>query len=168
MESVLKRIAKSACFYFGNHVIAHVPFYWIRHCYYRNILRMRIGRGSAVHMGAFFVWNHITIGENSIINRQCYLDGRVGVEIGNNVSISPQVMVLSLTHDKNSPYFATIPGKVTIDRVTRDNFTGGDIGEGVRCSGRRSGYQGCGAILCYWRDPGKTYWHQKPQPGIYT
>jgi len=69
-------------------------------------------------MGAFFVWNHITIGENSIINRQCYLDGRVGVEIGNNVSISPQVMVLSLTHDKNSPYFATIPGKVTIEDYT--------------------------------------------------
>jgi maltose O-acetyltransferase len=48
------------------------------------------------------------------VNRNCYLDGRVGLNIGNRVSISPESYLLSLTHDVQSGQFSTLPGAVTI------------------------------------------------------
>jgi maltose O-acetyltransferase len=65
-------------------------------------------------MGCFFTGNNISIGENTVVNRNCYLDGRYGIEIGNNVSLSPEVYLLSLTHDLNDPHFSVVGKKTTI------------------------------------------------------
>ena len=54
------------------------------------------------------------IGENCVINRRCYLDGRAGIEIGNNVGISPESYILSLTHSIQDPEFRTVKGPVSI------------------------------------------------------
>ena len=43
-----------------------------------------------------------------------YLDGRVGVVVGNNVNVSFQTCILSLHHDHNAPTFPAIGGVVTI------------------------------------------------------
>ena len=114
----MKKILISFTYYLYNSFITHVPFYTVRHTYLRRILRIRIGSKSAIHMGCFFSGRQVTIGHNTVINRNCYIDGRVGVAIGNNVSISPEVYILSLTHDPQSPTFQTIPGKVVIDDYT--------------------------------------------------
>jgi acetyltransferase-like isoleucine patch superfamily enzyme len=68
---------------------------------------MTIGEGSSIHMGCriYFPWN-IKIGEHSVVNPFCILDGRTGLIIGNNVSISERSVVLSLEHDPQSPNFA--------------------------------------------------------------
>ncbi|MGE5682213.1 MAG: acyltransferase [Bacillota bacterium] len=66
-------------------------------------------------MGCFITGDNIKIGNNSVINRNCYLDGRAGVVIGNNVNVSPEVYILSLTHDVNDPSFKTIAREVVIE-----------------------------------------------------
>lgn len=48
---------------------------------------------------------NITIGENTTINRGCRLDGRGGLTIGNNVSISAETCILTAEHDIQSSDF---------------------------------------------------------------
>ncbi len=91
--------------YIPNYIIAYIPFYSIRHFYYRKILRIKLGRYSSIHMGVFINKNNIVIGENCAINRKCYLDGRGGIYIGDNVSISPEVQLITADHDIDSEYF---------------------------------------------------------------
>lgn len=47
----------------------------------------------------------IKIGNNTIINEGCYLDGRGGLIIGNNVNIALNSMLITGTHSKSSPEF---------------------------------------------------------------
>lgn len=68
-----------------------------------------------MHMGCFITGKNISIGKNSVINRNCYLDGRFAIEIGNNVSLSPEVYILSLTHNVHDENFGTIGAKVVIE-----------------------------------------------------
>ena len=109
-----KTFLRALAFYCYNAFISHIPPYRLRHAYLRTVLHIRIGRGSAVHMGCFFTGNNIVIGRDTVINRNVYLDGRTGLTIGDNVSISPEVYILTLTHDTQSPGFDTVSGPVFI------------------------------------------------------
>jgi|SRR5882672_5682905 len=108
--------------YITNNLIAHIPWAPARHLWYRHVNGMEIGDGSFVLMGAYLYVGvgrrngkpDISIGSNTLINRQCCLDGRGGLRIGNNVSISPGVWLLTLQHDMNDPYFADAPGPIEI------------------------------------------------------
>jgi acetyltransferase-like isoleucine patch superfamily enzyme len=120
----------------GNHLVANLPTFRLRHAYYRHVLGYKLGRHCCIHMGCFFTGNFITIGPHTVINRRCYIDGRLGVEIGANCSISPEVYILSMDHDPQSPDFATCGGPTTIgDNVwigARAIIRGGvTIGEGA-------------------------------------
>ena len=58
-------------------------------------------------MGAQFdTKGDFKLGDNSTINQDCRLDNRGGLEIGNNVSISANVCVLTADHDPQSADFA--------------------------------------------------------------
>jgi maltose O-acetyltransferase len=50
----------------------------------------------------------------SIINQQCCLDGRGGLSIGDYVSISPGVWILTDSHDMHDPLFREVLAPVTI------------------------------------------------------
>jgi len=112
--------------YLTNHVVAHVPSYTLRHLWYRRVLGIQLGHRAAVQMGAY-VWFFgpreirrigVRIGRNSLIGRNCTLDARSPLEIGDNVSISPDVTIVAGTHDMNDPKFATSrvgPWAVTIE-----------------------------------------------------
>jgi acetyltransferase-like isoleucine patch superfamily enzyme len=104
----MKNFIKAITYYIFSYIVSNIPSYAIRHWYISRILRIEIGSGSSIHMGCFFTGRHIQIGSNSVINRKCYLDGRVGIKIGDNVSISPEVYILSLTHDAQDSHFGTI------------------------------------------------------------
>ncbi|MFD0750772.1 acyltransferase [Mucilaginibacter calamicampi] len=52
---------------------------------------------------------------NSVINTKCRLDNKAGIHIGENVSISQEVMILSADHDPDSPTFAARDLAVYID-----------------------------------------------------
>jgi len=127
------RAAALAC---GNHCVTWIPSFRLRNAYYRHVLGYKLGQDSSIHMGCFFTGDFIEIGPNSILNRRCYVDGRLGVTIGANCSISPEVYILSMDHDPQNPDFATCGGVTTIgDNVwigARAIIRGGvTIGEGA-------------------------------------
>jgi acetyltransferase-like isoleucine patch superfamily enzyme len=115
---MMKRLYKfvGACLlYFYNSVLTHFPLYSVRHFFLRSVFGIPIGRRTSVHMGCFFAGRNISIGSSTAINRRCYLDGRVRVTIGNSVSISPEVYILSLTHDAQSRDFRAEGKEVVIE-----------------------------------------------------
>ena len=83
---------------------------------------MQIGEGSALLMDLYIYIRGrarvgrpaITIGRRTVINQQCCLDGRGGLTIGNDVSISPGVWILTDSHDMNDPLFREVLAPVTI------------------------------------------------------
>jgi len=105
-------------YYVGNNVIARFPNERVRNAYLRRILGVKIGQDTHVSMRWFvtgyWIGPNISIGNNCVINREIYLDGRVGVVIGNNVNVSFQTCILSLHHDHNDPAFSAIGNVVTI------------------------------------------------------
>jgi len=114
-----QRVFVATGFYIANHLIAKLPFYTARHLFYRKVMGVRIGRSSSIAMDCFLTgfatgWS-IRLGDNSAVNRRCYLDGRRGIEIGNNVNVSPEVYIVTFTHDPQSPTFACKGAPVVID-----------------------------------------------------
>lgn len=79
---------------------------------------LSIGTDTHLSMKLFMTGYHsrcqIVIGNNCVINREVYLDGRAGVQIGNNVNVSFQVCLLSLHHDHNNPDFSSIGAPVVV------------------------------------------------------
>lgn len=114
MKQRLFSFLRGLKYYIATYWVAHLPSFRLRHWYYRRIMKYSIGRDSSLHMGLFVTGQNIKIGDNVVINRRVYLDGRIGVRIGNNVSISPEVYILSMEHDPNDPKFSTRGGVVSI------------------------------------------------------
>ncbi|MBI3945606.1 MAG: acyltransferase [Armatimonadetes bacterium] len=102
-------------FYVANHIVAGLPGYRIRHAYYRHICRIPLGPGSSIHMNAFITGINIAIGAHSTIGRRTYLDGRAGLAIGDCVSISPDVQIITAQHDMDDPDFADVLAPVVIE-----------------------------------------------------
>ncbi len=111
----LKILASAIAFYCYNGFVSHVPFYGIRHWYLRRVLRIAIGPKSAIHMGCFFTGNNIHIGNDTVINRDTYLDGRGKLSIGSKVAISPNAYIITLDHDPQSECFSALPEPVVIE-----------------------------------------------------
>jgi acetyltransferase-like isoleucine patch superfamily enzyme len=111
----LRAFATAVKYYFYNSFLTNFPSYSVRAAYLRHILKIKIGKDTSIHMGCFFAGNNIKIGNNNVIARNCYLDGRIGtIEIKNNVSMGPEAYVLSMSHDVNSPTFAPVIKPVVI------------------------------------------------------
>ena len=100
------RFCLALAFYLFNNFISRIPLYTVRHAFLRGVLRLKIGPGVAIHMHCFFSGRLIAVGDRTVINRGCYLDGRGGLEIGSDASISPECYLLSLTHDPQDKGFA--------------------------------------------------------------
>ncbi|RYY07625.1 MAG: acyltransferase [Sphingobacteriaceae bacterium] len=63
-------------------------------------MKFKIGKGSSIHLGCKF--NAVTefnMGKNSTVNQFCKIDNRAGIYIGDNVSISPYVNLITADHD---------------------------------------------------------------------
>jgi acetyltransferase-like isoleucine patch superfamily enzyme len=101
--------------YIPNHFINKIPFYFIRHFFYRNIYRLKLGKGSSIHLNCFINRFNIEIGKDTAINRKCYLDGRGGILIGDNVSISPEVHLITAQHSINDSSFTFVKESIVLD-----------------------------------------------------
>lgn len=98
-----------------NHIVSHIPLNSVRRWLYRFAYGVRIGKGSEIHMGAFMEKPRgIIIGDHTLINPNCILDGRSGLCIGNNVDIAMQVAIFTLAHDIQSPEYTLKGAPVTI------------------------------------------------------
>lgn len=98
-------------YYLFNNWITHLPVHFVRSFYLRNLLNMKIGGGSFIHMGCIF-YENVSIGRNSVIGRECRLLGNIA--IGNNVSITAQTYIFSSSHYKDSPIFEAFTNRITI------------------------------------------------------
>lgn len=102
--------------YLSNHIINHIPFHFIRLGLYRGLLRFEIGSDSVILMGTKFdAPKNFKLGKNSVINQNCRLDNRGGITIGENVSISSEVCILTADHDLQSYDFIGRLRPVTIE-----------------------------------------------------
>lgn len=101
--------------YVPNHIVNKIPSYFIRHFIYRNIYKLKLGKGSSIHLHCIINRFQLEIGKNSAINRKCYIDCRGGIKIGNNVSISPEVHLITAAHEINDPSFAYITKSIIIE-----------------------------------------------------
>lgn len=98
--------------YITNHVINHIPSYTIRHAWYRRVLGWHIDTNATIFMGQHIQLSRlradgkkVSIGKNTIINWNCMLYTTGGIIIGENVSISAGVWLITGTHDMNDPQF---------------------------------------------------------------
>jgi acetyltransferase-like isoleucine patch superfamily enzyme len=118
-----KTLAIRVLGYATNHVVAHVPSYRLRHAWYRRVLGLSLARGCGVHMGCFVWFNGpgqvrrdgSHIGARSRINRDCCIDVRGPLLIGHDVSVSPEVMILTGQHCHGRPGFAYETRPVVIE-----------------------------------------------------
>jgi len=119
-----------------NHLFGRVPLYWFRHLIARRMYGLKMGR-SNLHRAVTLLspW-HIRVGDNVNIQMNCFLDGRGGITIGNNVDLTPGVRILTEQHDIDSPDYDTVKKPV----VVQDNAVVGSwalilpgvtIGEGA-------------------------------------
>lgn len=96
------------------HLIGYIPVHTIRRLFYR-LAGVRIGKGSAIHMGARFYYPpNISIGRDSIIGENCVLDGRDKLKIGDHVDLASEVMIYNAQHDTESADFAPVKKPVII------------------------------------------------------
>lgn len=119
-------------------LMGYIPSHMFRMFFYRYFFGLRVGSDSSIHWRAQF--NNpagISIGHNTIIGNDAFLDGRFKREkstskahsyfaqlfgkaerplrIGNNVSIAGEVRIYTMEHDIDSPDFSEIGAPVIIE-----------------------------------------------------
>jgi maltose O-acetyltransferase len=106
----------------------YIPSHIVRLFLYRYFFRINIGADSSIHWRAEFNQPAgISIGHNTIIGNDAFLDGRAKqflkyrrehgypLTIGNNVSIAGEVRIYTMEHDVDSADFVEIGGPVIIE-----------------------------------------------------
>ena len=95
--------------------VGWLPSHLARRALYRQLFGVKVGQGTSIHMGCrFYNPPSVTIGQDCVINRAVLLDGRCPLTIGDHVSISEEVMLITLEHDPDSPSFSNRGGKITV------------------------------------------------------
>ena len=122
-----------------NDILPLIPFWCCRRWYLRR-LKAHIGRGTFIMKKNYLIYPWLLqIGEYSHINRGCTIDARAGITIGNNVSISHQVSLITGGHDHNSRRFDYIGKPIIIEDYVWIGI-GATILQGVHI--------GKGAVVC--------------------
>ena len=105
-QSCLFNWLKAFCLeYCVNDILPHIPFWCVRRWYMR-LWGARIGKGSFIMKKNYILNpNRLTMGTYSHINRGCTIDARGNITIGNNVSISHGVYIITGSHDHQSKNF---------------------------------------------------------------
>lgn len=98
-----------------NDVLPTIPF-WSWRRWYLKRLKAKIGKGTFIMKKNYIIYPWLLhIGEYSHINRGCIIDARAGIIIGNNVSISHQVSLITGGHDHNSKRFDYVGKPIVIE-----------------------------------------------------
>ena len=158
-------------FIFLNHFANHIPSWTIRRIIY-TWFGVKIGKGARIALCTEVLSpQKIVIEERSIINEGCFLDGRGGLMIGKDCSISHHTTIITAAHKANSNAFEYYESGVCIrDNVwTGVNATildGSEINEGciigagavIKGTTQKNGvYVGNPAKLIKMRELGKPY-----------
>ena len=91
-----------------NDILPFLPSWALRRCIFKS-LGAKIGESAYIMKKNHIInANLLKLGAHSHINRGCVVDARGGIEIGNNVSISYNVSLITGGHDVNSSSFRGI------------------------------------------------------------
>lgn len=91
--------------YCVNDILPHIPFWCVRRWFLR-LLGARIGKGSFIMKKNYLLNpNRLSMGVYSHINRGCTIDARGNIIIGNSVSISHGVYIMTGSHDHQDFHF---------------------------------------------------------------
>lgn len=122
-----------------NDILPHIPSWTLRR-FWMRCLKMKIGEGTFIMKRNYIMTpQQLAIGNYSHINRGCLLDARGGITIGNNVSISHNVSIMTGSHDYNSKTFR---GRFLPIKIEDYVWIGNNaiIQQNVKI--------GCGAVVC--------------------
>lgn len=106
-----------------NYIVRFIPSFTVRRLWYTRVLGITFGRHAGVHLGCY-LWYYgpgqirrdgFRIGNYSRINRNSFIDARGPVLIGDNVSISPEVVILTASHRADDPEFRVESRPVVIE-----------------------------------------------------
>lgn len=127
--------------YIPNSILAHIPFWCFRRLYLKTI-GVKIGKKSLImRHNTFISPRGLVIGDATHINQGCILDARGRLTIGNSVSISHRVSIMTGGHDHQSRHFLGKYKCITIGDyawigVEATILQGVNIGKGaVVCAG---------------------------------
>jgi acetyltransferase-like isoleucine patch superfamily enzyme len=94
-------LSRDAVDFFAE-ITGAIPSHIVRRAIYKHLFRIEIGQKTSIHRGCrFYHPSGVRLGNHSTINRNVLLDGRMGITIGSNVSISEGTFILTLQHDLN-------------------------------------------------------------------
>jgi len=114
--SAAKSFGLNLSLYLFNSFVAYIPSHRLRRFVLCHLMKVEMGIGSAVHLRLrLYTRGQISIGDHSIIDRDCVLDGRGKITIGENVNIAPEVIILTAYHDPDSDDFSGIHKPVVIE-----------------------------------------------------
>ena len=137
----MRNFFSSLYYYLLNYLIQFIPIMRLRFLFLK-MGGMKIGVGTKINMKLYTLYTKgISIGKWCHINQSCFIDGRGSVTIGNNVSISHYVKIVTGSHDVSDSAFSGTFKEIII----KDNvwigigaivLQGVEIGEGaVVCAG---------------------------------
>jgi acetyltransferase-like isoleucine patch superfamily enzyme len=99
---------------FWIHFFSYIPSHHLRRFIFR-LAGAKIGKGGSIHIGCnFYSLRNVSIGEDTLIGRNVFLDGRAPLIIGNHVDIASDVMIYNSEHDINSEDFHATLASVEI------------------------------------------------------
>lgn len=95
-------------------IVGYIPIHTVRKIFYL-ISGVKIPFSSTIHLGAnFFNPSGVSIGQDTIVGSNCFLDGRARLTIGSHVGIASDVLIYNDEHDINSSDYHNSFGPVTI------------------------------------------------------
>ena len=112
---IVRRIIYDLIYIILNSIINHIPIWWVRKLCYQ-FFGMKIGKRARIGIRTIVIepWK-IRIGDRTVINEDCYLNGAGGLDIGSDVSISIYTKILTASHLKDSDDFQYVTGRVIIE-----------------------------------------------------
>ncbi len=120
--SMIRQTSAATVKYATNYIIAYVPSHTIRNAWYRRVLGWDIGHSVSILMGPYIQMTgirtsgrRVSIGNGTVVNQKCLIYTSGGLVIGNNVSISAEVALITGTHDINDPNFPSDYRPIVID-----------------------------------------------------
>lgn len=101
-----------------NHFVTHIPCWYIRKIVYL-MFGMKIAPKARICMGTIVIKARaIEIYDRAVINENCVLDGRGGLIIGSDASISMFTKIVTGSHSMESENFSYISKSITIGENT--------------------------------------------------
>ncbi|MBO0777493.1 MAG: acyltransferase [Ktedonobacteraceae bacterium] len=128
--------------YLTNNLITYIPSHTLRNAWYRHVLGWKMAPGTTILMRQYIQMaglrtsgRKVAIGTGTVINHGCLLYTTGGLVIGQHVSISSGVWLMTGSHEMNDPNFVDVYRPIMIgDRAwigARATILGGvTIGEG--------------------------------------